>query len=92
MPSGAFGWSAPILHSHSVGELKQIPPSVVSWSLTAACPSTSIRFLLPWILPNLRSDRKSSITEQTERENGRSSTFTILLLCNKNSANAPNSR
>lgn len=57
---------------------KADPPSVVSWSPTAACPSTSIRFLLPWIHPNLRSDRKSSITDQTERENGRSCVSTIL--------------
>lgn len=56
--SGAFGCSAPILHLNSVGELKQIPPSVVSWSPTAACPSTSIRFLLPWILPNHHSGEK----------------------------------
>lgn len=84
--------SAPILHLTLSERAKQIPPSVVSWSPTAACPSTSIRFLLPWILPNHCSGRKSSITARTERENGRRSPSAILLLCNKNSANAPNSR
>ncbi|XP_068574640.1 nucleolar transcription factor 1 isoform X3 [Cebidichthys violaceus] len=64
----------PSHHSPSSRRPKADPPSpVVSWSPTAACPSTSIRFLLPWILPNLRSsDRKASITERTGRENGRS--------------------
>lgn len=47
---------APILHL-TRPELSRSPSLVVSWSPTAACPSTSIRFLLPWILPNLRHHR-----------------------------------
>lgn len=60
LPSGAFWlqcFQATIPPSSTSEDRKQIPPSVVSWSPTAACPSTS--FLLPWILPNLHSETEN---------------------------------
>lgn len=87
LPSGAFGCSTSKPPFPLVGDRKQIPPSVVSWSPTAACPST--RFLLPCSPPHPPSPtEKSSIAERNERENGRrrSSSGAAAVLWWKNAA------
>lgn len=55
-----------------------------------SCLSVHVHSLPPSVDPP-RSDRKSSITEPTGQENGRSCTSTILLSWNTNSTNTLNS-